>query len=81
MDTCEMPLGVQQVGDGPQARLDVALADAADLPGPEQPPRRSRMILDTRLLCILLCVHPLAGLVYWMPRRCQATLQGKADGE
>lgn len=38
----------------------------ADLPAAEQQPRRSRMILDTRLLCILLCVCPPAGVAYWL---------------
>jgi hypothetical protein len=27
------------------------------------------MALDLRLLCILLCVHPPAGLVYWLLSR------------
>jgi Domain of unknown function (DUF1707) len=37
----------------------------ADLPAEEQP-RRSGRVLDRRLLCILLCVHPVAALVYWL---------------
>jgi hypothetical protein len=59
----------------------------ADLPGPEQPPRRSRMILDTRLLCTLLCVCPPAGLVYWLLSRRgtgqsdSAHTSGESDGE
>jgi len=37
----------------------------ADLPAKKQP-RRTGMVLDQRLLCILLCVHPPAALVYWL---------------
>jgi len=37
----------------------------ADLPTPEKSPRNGR-VLDRRLLCILLCVHPPAALVYWL---------------
>jgi len=53
------------------ARTTAELSDlTADLPIQEQPPRPGR-ILDRRLLCILLCVHPPAALVYWLisPRR------------
>jgi Domain of unknown function (DUF1707) len=39
---------------------------SADLPAAEQEPPRPGMVLDRRLLCILLCVHPPAGLVYWL---------------
>jgi len=38
----------------------------ADLPVAQEPRTRSGMVLDRRLLCILLCVHPPAGLVYWL---------------
>jgi len=38
----------------------------ADLPAAQQQPSRSGMVLDSRLLCILLCVCPPAGLVYWL---------------
>lgn len=37
----------------------------ADLPAQDEPPP-SGMVLDHRLLCILLCVHPPAALVYWL---------------
>jgi Domain of unknown function (DUF1707) len=48
------------------ARTRAELSDlTADLPAAE-PPRRSRVILDTRLLCILLCICPPAGLAYWL---------------
>ena len=36
----------------------------ADLPTQEQP--RPGRVLDRRLLCILMCVHPPAALVYWL---------------
>jgi hypothetical protein len=48
------------------ARTTAELSDlAADLPAQEQPPRPGR-VLDRRLLCIPLCVHPPAALVYWL---------------
>jgi hypothetical protein len=48
------------------ARTTAELTDlTADLPDREQPPRPGR-VLDRRLLCILLCVHPPAALVYWL---------------
>jgi len=53
------------------ARTTAELSDlTADLPTQEQPPRPGRA-LDRCLLCILLCVHPPAALVYWLlsPRR------------
>ena len=50
-----------------QARTTAQLRDlTADLPAAEQQPPRPGMVLDRRLLCILLCVHPPAGLVYWL---------------
>jgi len=48
------------------ARTTAELSDlTADLPAQKQPPRPGR-VLDRRLLCILLCVHPPAALVYWL---------------
>jgi hypothetical protein len=44
----------------------------ADLPDAEQQPPRPRMHRDPRLLCILLCVHPPAGLAYWLLTRRKA---------
>lgn len=38
----------------------------ADLPATGQQPPRPRVIVDTRLLCILLCVCPPAGAAYWL---------------
>ena len=38
----------------------------ADLPAPEQQQPRPGMILDQRLLIILLCVCPPAGVAYWL---------------
>ncbi len=52
------------------ARTTAELSDlTADLPATEQQPPRPGMVLDRRLLCILLCVHPPAGLVYWLLSR------------
>jgi len=48
------------------ARTTAELTDlTVDLPSQEQPRRRG-MVLDRRLLCILLCIHPPAALVYWL---------------
>jgi hypothetical protein len=48
------------------ARTRAQLSDlTADLPAAE-PPRRPRATLDTRLLCVLLCICPPAGLAYWL---------------
>ena len=48
------------------ARTTAELSDlTADLPAEEQPQRSGR-VLDRRLLCVLLCVHPPAALVYWL---------------
>lgn len=48
------------------ARTMAELSDlTADLPTREQPARRGK-VLDRRLLCILLCVHPPAALGYWL---------------
>lgn len=41
----------------------------ADLPDFEQQTPRPSTNLDPRLLCILLCIHPPAGLVYWLLTR------------
>ena len=56
----------ERAGAAYQARTTAQLRDlTADLPAAEQPPRPG-MVLDRCLLCILLCVHPPAGLVYWL---------------
>jgi hypothetical protein len=57
----------ERAGAAYQARTTAQLRDlTADLPPAEQQPPRPCMVLDRRLLCILLCVHPPAGLVYWL---------------
>jgi hypothetical protein len=56
----------ERAGVAYQARTTAQLRDlSADLPAAGQPPRPG-MVLDRCLLCILLCVHPPAGLVYWL---------------
>jgi hypothetical protein len=56
----------ERVGAAYLARTRATLGDlTADLPAAEEPPHR-RVILDTRLLCILLCSCPPAGLAYWL---------------
>jgi hypothetical protein len=57
----------ERVGAAYAARTRAQLRDlAADLPAAEQQPPRPGMILDARLLCILLCVCPPAGVAYWL---------------
>jgi hypothetical protein len=57
----------ERVGAAYAARTRAQLRDlTADLPDAEQRPSRSGMVLDLRLLIILLCVCPLAGLAYWL---------------
>jgi len=49
------------------ARTRVQLRELiADLPGAGQQPPRPGMIFDRRVLCILLCVCPPAGVAYWL---------------
>jgi Domain of unknown function (DUF1707) len=49
------------------ARTRAQLRDlTADLPAAEQQPPRPGMVLDRRLLCILLCACPPAGVAYWL---------------
>jgi Domain of unknown function (DUF1707) len=56
----------ERVGAAYAARTRAQLGDlTADLPAAESP-RRSREVLDARLLCILLCFCPPAGLAYWL---------------
>jgi Domain of unknown function (DUF1707) len=38
----------------------------ADLPDEDERPARAAMVLKPCLLCVLLCVHPAARLVYWL---------------
>jgi hypothetical protein len=50
-----------------EAQTRTQLRDlTADLPPERERPSRSGMVPDQRLQCILLCVHPPAGLVYWL---------------
>lgn len=57
----------ERAGAAYAARTRAQLRDlTADLPAAGQQPPRPGMILDRRLLCILLCVHPPVGLVYWL---------------
>jgi Domain of unknown function (DUF1707) len=57
----------ERVGAAYAARTRVELRGlTADLPAAEPQPPRPGLVLDRRLLCILLCVCPLAGLAYWL---------------
>ena len=57
----------ERVGAAYAARTRAQLSDlTADLPAALKKPPRSGMVLDPCLLCILLCVCPPAGLVYWL---------------
>jgi hypothetical protein len=56
----------ERVGAAYAARTRAQLSDlTADLPAAERPPRPG-LVLDRRLLCILLCACPPAGLAYWL---------------
>jgi len=56
----------ERAGAAYAARTRAQLRDlTADLPAAGPPPRPGR-VLDLRLLCILLCVCPPAGLAYWL---------------
>lgn len=56
----------ERVGAAYAARTRAQLRDlTADLPAEQRPPRPG-MRLDTRLLCILLCACPPAGVAYWL---------------
>src|SRR5215469_7354618 len=68
----------ERAGAAYAARTRAQLSDlTADLPAQDQTPR-SGTSLDPRLLCILLCVHPPAALVYWLlSRRRQQTSRGR----
>ncbi len=57
----------ERAGAAYQARTMAQLRDlTADLPAAEQQPPPPGMVPDRRLLCILLCLHPPAGLIYWL---------------
>jgi Domain of unknown function (DUF1707) len=57
----------ERAGAAYAARTRGQLRDlAADLPAGGQPAPRPGSVLDWRLLCILLCVCPPAGLAYWL---------------
>jgi hypothetical protein len=67
------------------ARTRAQLRDlTADLPAPGEQPPRPGMILDQRLLIILLCVCPPAGVAYWLlslrqPGHSRATAAAAAE--
>ncbi len=70
----------ERAGAAYTAQTRAQLRDlTADLPTARQP-RRSGMVLDQRLLCILLCVHPPAGLVYWLLCRRKQPGRARASG-
>ena len=57
----------ERAGAAYAARTRAQLRDlTADLPDAGQQPPRPGMILDLRLLIILLCVCPPAGMAYWL---------------
>lgn len=64
----------ERAGAAYAARTRAQLCDlTADLPGTGQPPRPDTN-LDLRLLIILLCVCPAAGVAYWLISRRQVRL-------
>jgi hypothetical protein len=63
----------ERAGAAYAARTRTQLHDlTADLPDPRQQPLRPGMTLDLRVLIILLCVCPPAGLTCWLLSRRQA---------
>jgi Domain of unknown function (DUF1707) len=57
----------ERAGAAYAARTRAQLRDlTADLPAAEEQPPRPGMNLDLRLLIILLCVCPPAGMAYWL---------------
>jgi uncharacterized protein DUF1707 len=57
----------ERVGAAYAARTRVQLSElTADLPASGQQPSRPGTVVDTRLLCILLCAFAPAGLAYWL---------------
>jgi hypothetical protein len=57
----------ERAGAAYAARTRAQLRDlTADLPDAGQQPPRPGMVLDLRLLVILLCVCPPAGMAYWL---------------
>lgn len=57
----------ERVGAALAARTrDQLRALTADLPDAKLRPARPAIALDSWLLCLLLCIHPLAGLVCWL---------------
>jgi len=66
----------ERAGAAYAAQTRLQLRDlTADLPAAQRQPARPGIVLDRRLLCILLCVHPPAGLVYWLLCRLSARKQ------
>lgn len=60
----------ERAGAAYAARTRTQLRDlTADLPAAQQQPPRPGMILDLRLLIILLCACPPAGVAYWLLSR------------
>ena len=45
---------------------DQLRALTADMPDAQLRPARPAIVLERWLLCLLLCIHPPAGLVYWL---------------
>jgi Domain of unknown function (DUF1707) len=61
---------VERAGAAYAASTAVQLRElTVDLPGPVKKPAARRTGPDPRVLTILLCVHPPAGLVYWLLTR------------
>jgi hypothetical protein len=57
----------ERAGAAYVARTRAQLLDlTADLPDADKQPKRPRTMLDARILCILLCVCPPAGVAYWL---------------
>lgn len=65
----------ERVADALAARTrDHLRALTADLPSADTGPARPTTALDWRVLCLLLCLCPPAGVAYWL--LCRRTLGG-----
>ena len=61
----------ERAGAAYAARTRAQLGDlTADLPPAPQRQARSGPVPDRRLLCVLLCIHPPAALIYWLCHVC-----------
>ncbi len=66
LPAADLPAADLPAAGVPAAGVPAAGVPAAGVPAAEQQPPRPGMVPDRRLLCILLCACPTAGLAYWL---------------